>query len=173
LNSVVPGFEEFWTVYPEGHEMEGQEVDHPDFISDALAREDVNLVILFYWTQGCKPCAKQWDEMREDHIASGLEDGGREGEKYPGVLLYSLDAANFNKFDIEMNGVHYEIVPNEIFWTYHYNGDPEKDGVPDTVFIFERDGEIHWWMWYGSQMPLSRVDGMITNILYHEIAHAD
>jgi hypothetical protein len=173
LNSVVPGFEEFWTDYPEGHEKEGQPVDHPDFILDAFERDDVALIVLFYWTPGCVPCAEQWKAMEKEGITSGPEDGGREGEKYQGMLLYSLNAAEFGSYEIDVYGTIYSIVPNDLFWTYHYNGDPYQNGVPDTVFIFERDGEIFWWMWYGKEMPISEVDGMITKVLYHEIAHAD
>jgi hypothetical protein len=173
LNSVVPGFKEFWTAYPEGHIKEGQPVDHPDFILDALDSDDVDLIVLFYWTQGCVPCAAQWKAMEKDGIASGEEEGGREGEKYQGMLMYSLDAGNFDEYEIDVLGNSYSIVPNELFWTYHINGDPYMNGVPDTVFIFESDGEIYWWMWYGQEMPISEVNGMITKILYEEIAHAD
>jgi hypothetical protein len=172
LNSVVPGFSEFWTDYPDGHEREGEAVDHPDFILNAFDGDDVNLIVLFYWTQGCVPCAAQWKAMEKDGIASGEEEDGREGDKYQNMLMYSLDAGNFDDYEIDVHGEKYSVVPNELFWTYHYNGDPYQNGVPCTVFIFERDGEIYWWMFYGKEMPISEVNGMISQILYHEIAHA-
>jgi hypothetical protein len=173
LNSVVPGFDGFWTVYPEGHEKEGEEVEHPELVTRTFDRDDVDLLILFYWTQGCVPCAEQWEEMKKEGIVSGEEDGGREGDKYPKTLIYSLDAGNFDEYTVDHFGSEITFVPNEMFWTYHINGDPYYNGVPDTVFIFERDGEIYWYMHYGSKMELSEVDGMINKILYHEIAHAD
>ncbi|MGA1872232.1 MAG: hypothetical protein ACMUHY_01045 [Thermoplasmatota archaeon] len=171
LDPVVPGFKEFWTAYPGGHREEGEEVQHPAWIEEALESDRVDMIVLFYWTPGCVPCAEQWEEMRKDGIASGEEDGGREGEKYQGLLLYSLDASEFDEIDIELLGEGRRIVPNDLFWIYHFNGNSYYNGVPDTVFIFERDGEIHWYMHYG-RMDLSSVDAMITRILYHEIAHS-
>jgi hypothetical protein len=172
LNSVVPGFKEFWTVYPKDHEKEGQDIDHPELITRALDSVDVDLIILFFWTPGCVPCAAQWKEMEEDGIASGEENGGREGDKYKGFILYSLDASEFDEIEVELFDSEISIVPNDLFWTYHYNGNQYDNGVPDTVFIFERDGEIFWYMHYGSKMELSDVDDMMTKILYHEIAHS-
>ncbi|MBN1389646.1 MAG: hypothetical protein JXA22_03280 [Candidatus Thermoplasmatota archaeon] len=171
LDPVVPGFNGFWTYYPEGHTREGEIVDHPEWMEEALARDDVELIILFYWTPGCVPCAQQWDEMRRAGLVSGEEEGGREGDRYQGVLVYSLDASEFDEVDLMLFDDDVKVVPNDLFWIYHFNGDPYYNGVPDTVFLFEMDGQVHWFMHYG-RMDASDVDGMITNVLYNEIAHA-
>jgi len=171
LDPVVPGFKSFWTDYPSGHAKQGQEVPHPSVVLSALDRIDTSIVVLFFWTQGCVPCAEQWEEMREEDIASGPEDGGREGDRYDELTMFSLDASITDPIDIEFNGTAYPTVPNDLFWTYHYTGDPSANGVPATVFMFKKSGTVNWYMFYG-KMDIDVFEGMMTRILYHEIAHS-
>lgn len=146
LDPVVPGFSEFWIEYPDDNVKAGQEVKHPDITLDNIDEEETDILILFFWTQGCVPCAEQWDEMREENIASGDEDGGREGEKYEKLTIYSLDAAE------EMN----------VYRTYTPKG--TETGVPMTTFIFrDPDNNIQWWSHYG-RMDLSDLENMIVEI---------
>jgi len=153
LDPRVPGFSEFWTVYPEGHIKAGQEVPHPALVKDLLNTSGTKLLILFYWTQGCVPCAEQWEDMVEKDIASGTEENGKEGARFSNMKLLSVDAAE----DMELYG------------TYRPKG--TENGVPMTVFLFEKDNGIHWYSHYG-KMEVDDVDGMINNILYHEISSA-
>jgi hypothetical protein len=163
LDPVVPGFKDFWTVYPEDHEKSGQEVQHPEFVRNALSMEGTDVLILFFWTQGCVPCAEQWEGMVEEGIASGPEDGGREGPKYDTLSLYSFDAAIDREVKVDLDGFEMKVVPNELYWTYHFNGRPNYNGVPCTVFIYERDGTVHWFMFYG-QMGISRDSSLLLTV---------
>jgi hypothetical protein len=153
LDPRVPGFSEFWTVYPGGHIKAGQEVPHPALVRDILNESGTDLLIIFYWTQGCVPCAEQWEEMVGHGIAEGTEEDGKEGPEYSNMKLLSVDAAE----------------DMELYRTYRPKG--TENGVPMTVFLFEKDGDVNWYSHYG-KMELKDVDGMINNILYHEISSA-
>lgn len=145
LDPVVPGFSEYWTVYPDDHIKSGEEVPHPEMVKEEL--EDVDLLILFFWTQGCVPCAEQWEEMVDEEIASGPEDGGREGDRYDGLRIISNDAAE----------------RTELYRTYRPRGD--ETGVPMTTFIFrDSEDEILWWSHYG-KMDLGPLEERIEEIL--------
>lgn len=156
LDPVVPGFSEFWIEYPEDHNAKGSEVDHSQEVLSILDDDEVDLLILFFWTQGCVPCAAQWKEMREEDIASGEEDGGIEGEKYANLRIISIDAADD---------------PVGYYRTYIPTGN--ENGVPMTTFIFEdSDGIIKWYSHYG-RMEIGPLESLITHVLYHEISSAD
>ena len=155
LDPVVPGFSEFWVEYPEDHNDKGSEVDHPMEVHEFLGDENVDLLILFFWTQGCVPCAAQWKEMREEDIASGEEDGGTEGEKYASLKIISIDAADD---------------PVGYYGTYIPTGN--ENGVPMTTFLFkDSDGIIKWYSHYG-RMEIGPLESLITHVLYHEISSA-
>lgn len=146
LDPVVPGFSEFWIEYPSDNEKAGQEVQHPDITLDNLADEDTDVLILFYWTQGCVPCAEQWEEMKHENIASGEEKGGREGTRYEKLTMFSLDAAE----------------DTDVYRTYTPKG--TETGVPMTTFLFEDpDGNIQWYSHYG-KMEINDVIEMIEEI---------
>ncbi len=153
LDPRVPGFKEFWTGYPDGHIKAGQEVPHPATVQNEVSLNGTDLLILFFWTQGCVPCAEQWKEMVDRGIASGTEENGKEGTKYSDIRLMSVDAAE----DMGLYG------------TYRPKG--TENGVPMTVFIFEKEGTIFWYSHYG-KMALNDVEGLINNILYEEISSA-
>ena len=157
LDPVVPGFSEFWIDYPEKHSKEFQEVDHPQEVFDILEDENVDLYILFFWTQGCVPCAAQWKEMREEKIASGDEDGGIEGEKYAALRIISIDAA-----DDPVGYYQTYVAPTGL-----------ENGVPMTTFIFQdSNGVINWYSHYG-RMEIEPLESLITHVLYHEISSAE
>ena len=153
LDPRVPGFSGFWTVYPSGHTKAGQEVPHPPLVLEMLNESGTDLIILFYWTQGCVPCAEQWEEMAEEGIADGTEENGKEGSKYSNLRLISVDAAS----------------DMDLYRTYRPKG--TENGVPMTVFLFEKGSNIYWYCHYG-KMELKDLEGMIGNILYHEISSA-
>jgi hypothetical protein len=143
LDPVVPGFKEFWTVYPEDNVNAGQEVTHPDITHQVLDSDEYEIFILFFWTQGCVPCAEQWEEMKEKDIASGPEDGGREGPRYDKLRMICFDAAK----------------DTSIYRTYTPKG--TETGVPMTTFVFKApEGGMHWWSHYG-KMELDDVVEMI------------
>ncbi len=163
LDPRIDGFSEFWDVFPEGHEREGQAVDHRPKVINSLSEEDVDLTILFFWGPGCVPCAEQWEDMVHENIASGPEDGGREGDAYEGLRLYSVDASRDSE---------------NLYWTYHFNGKKEYNGIPMTVFLFQGHDDIMWYSHYG-KMDIDEVVQMIENIQqivlkikYDEISHA-
>ncbi|MDG6226000.1 MAG: hypothetical protein QCI82_10880 [Candidatus Thermoplasmatota archaeon] len=154
LDPQIPGFTSFWTEYPQGHIKKGEEVPHPRFVTQVLDSEEVDLLILFYWAQGCVPCSEQWDEMVEEGIASGPEDGGREGTKYAGLRLYSIDANED---------------PNGLYPTYIPTG--RENGVPMTTFIFRMDDDIIRWYSHYGKMEVDDVSGMMDRIMYGHISH--
>ncbi len=167
LDPRIDGFSEFWDVYPDGHEKEGQPVDHRPIVLNTLNDEDVDLMILFFWGPGCVPCAEQWEEMVEEDIASGHEEGGKEGDAYEGLRLHSVDASRDDE---------------NLYWTYHFNGKKEYNGIPRTVFLFNGYDDIMWYSHYG-KMDINEVAGMIKDIQqivleireherYHDISHA-
>lgn len=153
LDPRVPGFKEFWTVYPDGHIKAGEPVPHPSLVTEELNKNGTDLLILFYWTQGCVPCAEQWEDMVKEKIAVGTEENGKEGSRYEGSRIISVDAAQ----------------DMDLFRTYTPKG--TENGVPMTVFLFEKDDGVHWYSHYG-KMDVDDVNAMITNILYHEISSA-
>ena len=156
LNPVVPGFEgEFSVEYPEDHVDAGGEVPHPEVVHRILDDPDWDMLILFFWAQGCVPCAEQWEEMAERDIASGPEDGGEEGDAFERVRIISVDANDD---------------PNGFYRTYLPTG--KEDGVPMTTFLFKtEEGAVNWYSKYGP-MDVDNVEGMINRILYEEISHA-
>ncbi|MGA1822310.1 MAG: hypothetical protein ACMUIG_07270 [Thermoplasmatota archaeon] len=155
LDPVVPGFDGFWIEYPARHNDAGENVSHPAIVHKILDDDDTDLLILFFWTQGCEPCAAQWEEMEKDDIASGEEEGGREGGLYEGMKMISVDANN------DKHGFYPAYIPTG-----------NENGVPMTTFIFKaNDGTVKWYSHYG-RMDIDAVHDMITLILYHEIAHA-
>lgn len=176
LDPVIPGFEKFWTVYPDDHNNAGQPVDHnvtaegSDTVHDIITYTDpvVDIFVLFFWTQGCVPCAEQWEEMVDEGIASGPEDGGIEGDRFDDFKMISYDAA-------ERDG-------RRLYNTYIPTGD--ETGVPMTTFIFQGpDDEIRWYSHYG-KMEIDDIHELVENIQYFkehgnlkdqydDIAHAD
>ncbi len=146
LDPVVPGFSEYWIEYPEDNLKSGEPVPHPKAVTGILDRDDVDLLILFFWTQGCVPCAEQWEEMSGAGIASGPEDGGVEGDKYERFRMISLDAAE----------------ETTLYHTYRPKG--TETGVPMTTFLFkDHNGDILWWSHYG-KMDLGDVEERIEEI---------
>jgi len=168
LDPILPPFEGFWIEYPEGHVKEGEEVTHPEAVLGTIGDEDVNIFVLFFWTQGCVPCAEQWDEMVEEKIASGPEDGGREGGRFERFRMTSFDAA-------EKEG-------RELYDTYIPTG--LETGVPMTTFIFRGpEDDIQWYSHYG-KMDVREFIVIVEDIEYYletgslkddydDIAHAD
>jgi|GEM_PF-964658 len=147
LDPVVPGFSEFWTAYPEDHLHGGEEVPHPDIVIDTLDDDRYDLLILFFWTQGCVPCAEQWEEMVDRSIAAGPENGGHEGDRYEHVRIISNDAA-------EETGLYHTYTPTG-----------KETGVPMTTFLFrDAEGKILWWSHYG-KMEIGDLEEMIESIL--------
>ncbi len=133
LDPVVPGFSEFWVEYPGDHDRAGEDVDHSDKVISIIENDEVEILVLFFWTQGCVPCAEQWDEMVEKGIASGKEDGGIQGDRYDKFRMISTDAADDD---------------DGFYVTYRPTG--KETGVPMTTFIFQdTDGSIKWWSHYG------------------------
>ena len=70
----------------------------------------------------------------------------------------------------------------DLYWTYHFNGKKEYNGIPMTVFLFQIGDDIWWWSHYG-KMDAKEVAEMIENIPeirehlklsseYHDISHA-
>jgi hypothetical protein len=171
LNQVVPGFSGFWTDYPQGHAKAGEAVPHPAMVRDVVVGTG-GILVLFFWTQGCVPCAAQWENMLEEGIVSGEEDGGREGSAYPEMTLFSLDASITDPVDLDMNGTVYSLAPQDLFWTYHISGKRTDNGVPVTTFMFESAGEINWWSFYGKEMKVDEFRNMMEQIRYHQIAHS-
>ncbi|MGA1819710.1 MAG: TlpA family protein disulfide reductase [Thermoplasmatota archaeon] len=156
LDPVVPGFSHFWVEYPPDHDKAGEEVDHPGRVQEVLDTDGVDLLILFFWTQGCVPCKEQWDEMVDEDIASGPEDGGIEGGKYKALRIISVDAAED---------------PDRFYPTYIPTG--IETGVPMTTFIFEdSDGVINWYSHYG-RMEIEDLESLVVHVLYHEISSAE
>jgi hypothetical protein len=146
LDPVVPDFSEYWIEYPDDHVKKGEDVPHPDQVHSILDDDDVDLFILFFWTQGCVPCAEQWDEMVEADIASGPEDGGIEGDRYETLRMISNDAAE----------------ETDLYHTYTPKG--TETGVPMTTFLFkDREETILWWSHYG-KMDLGDVEERIEEI---------
>ena len=168
LDPVIPPFEGFWIEYPDGHVNAGEEVVHPGSVTAAIDDEDVDIFVLFFWTQGCVPCAAQWEEMKEKGIASGHEDGGVEGSYYERFRMRSHDAA-------DPGG-------RELFDTYIPTG--KETGVPMTTFVFRGpEGNVQWYSHYG-RMELDDMMELIGDIQhylatgslkddYDDIAHAD
>ena len=167
LDPRIDGFSEFWREYPDGHENEGEAVKHKPTVKNAFDDGDISVVILFFWGPGCVPCAEQWEEMSALNISGGNEKGGREGDAYPELGLYSIDATNDKE---------------DLYWTYHFNGKKEYNGIPMTVFLFRIGDDIWWWSHYG-KMDAKEVADMIENIPkirehlklsseYHDISHA-
>ena len=156
LNPIVPGFDgEFWIQYPEEHENKGENVSHPEIVHEILDDPEWDLLILFFWAQGCVPCAEQWEEMREKDIASGPEEDGKQGDAFERVRIISVDANED---------------PHGFYGSYIPTG--KEDGVPMTTFLFKDDGGmINWYSRYG-RMDVDNVEGMINLILYEEISHA-
>ena len=154
LDPVVPGFSGFWDDYPEDHVDAGESVVHPAIVGRELGKDDIDLLVLFFWTQGCVPCAEQWEEMVDKDIAIGPEDGGREGALYRNVRLISVDAAND---------------PDGLYMTYRPTG--KETGVPMTTFLFYADSgsDVMWYSHYG-KMDIGPLQGMMEQILYHEIS---
>jgi hypothetical protein len=168
LDPVIPPFEGFWIEYPDDHVKEGQEVPHPELVLETIDDEDVDIFVLFFWTQGCVPCAEQWEEMVEEEIASGPEDGGREGPRFERFVMISYDAA-------ESEG-------RELYDSYIPTG--LETGVPMTTFIFRGpEDDIQWYSHYG-KMEVSAFIELVEDIQfyletgslkddYDDIAHAD
>lgn len=155
LDPVIPGFSGFWIEYPSRHNDVGDNVSHPEIVHEILDSDDTDLLILFFWAQGCEPCAAQWKEMEHENIGSGPEDGGREGDAYEGMRMISVDANN------DDHGFYPTYIPTG-----------SENGVPMTTFIFKtNDGTVKWYSHYG-QMDVDAVHDMITLVLYHEISHA-
>jgi hypothetical protein len=147
LDPVIPAFTEFWTVYPEDHVDAGDEVNHPEPVHEILGREEVDIFVLFFWTQGCVPCAEQWDEMVEEDIASGPEDGGVQGDRYDRFRMISIDAAD------DENG---------FYMTYRPTG--LETGVPMTTFLFkDTEGTVRWYSHYG-KMSISDFEERIEDV---------
>ncbi len=163
LDPRIDGFSEFWDVYPEGHDKEGQEVDHKPTVLNSLGDEDVDITILFFWGPGCVPCAEQWEDMLDEEIASGAEDGGREGDAYDRLEMYSIDASRDDE---------------NLYWTYHFNGKKEYNGIPMTVFLFEGYDDIMWYANYGKMDVhdmieiIENIEQIVLEIEYHDISHA-
>lgn len=147
LDPVVPEFSEYWIAYPPDHKKANETVDHPEYVTDYLSDEDVHLLVLFFWTQGCVPCATQWKEMVDEKIASGPEDGGIEGDKYENLIMRSNDAA----------------IETDLYHTYTPTG--KETGVPMTTFLFKNSGgDILWYSHYG-QMEISDFKEIAEDIL--------
>jgi hypothetical protein len=168
LDPVIPPFESFWISYPEGHRKQGEEVEHSELVISTIDDEETDVMVLFFWTQGCVPCAAQWEEMKDIGIASGPEDGGREGDYYERFVLISYDAA-------ESDG-------RALYETYTPTG--TENGVPMTTFLFRGpDGSVQWYSHYG-RMELDAMMDLMEDIQhyletgslkddYDDIAHAD
>ncbi|MFW3146060.1 MAG: hypothetical protein ACMUIE_04535 [Thermoplasmatota archaeon] len=148
LDPVVPPFENFWTNYPEDHKDRGKPVDHPEEVHDILDSGDYDILILFFWGPGCEPCKKQWEEMVEEGIASGPEEGGREGDRYSDLRLISVDNTN------DKVGYYGTYIPTGI-----------EDGVPMTTFLFKtHNGTVYWYSHYG-RMKIQDVEELIEEIV--------
>ncbi|MGA1848123.1 MAG: hypothetical protein ACMUHB_02170, partial [Thermoplasmatota archaeon] len=144
LDPVIPPFEGFWIEYPEGHAKDGQEVLHPEMVLETIDDEDVDILVLFFWTQGCVPCAEQWEEMVDEDIASGPEDGGREGPRFDRFIMISFDAAPTEGRDL--------------YYTYRGPTGLET-GVPMTTFIFRGpEGDVQWYSHYGKMEVHAFID---------------
>ncbi|MFO8050369.1 MAG: hypothetical protein R6V01_01565 [Thermoplasmatota archaeon] len=168
LDPVIPPFEGFWIDYPDEHLKSGEEVPHPDRVIRTLEDEDVDILVLFFWTQGCVPCTEQWEEMVDRDIASGPEDGGREGEFFERFKMTSYNAA-------EDDG-------RELYHIYIPTG--KETGVPMTTFLFKGpEGKVQWYSHFG-RMDVDEMVEMVEDIEeylesgslkedYEDIAHAE
>ncbi|MEA3558703.1 MAG: hypothetical protein U9R75_05550 [Candidatus Thermoplasmatota archaeon] len=167
LDPVIPPFEGFWIDYPEDHEKKDEEVPHPEIVLTTIDDEDVDIFVLFFWTQGCVPCADQWDEMVEAGVASGPEDSGIQGSFFERFRMTSYDAA--------------EIEGRELYGLYIPTG--KETGVPMTTFIFRGPHDnVQWYSHYG-RMETEAMMEMVADIQfyletgnlkndYDDIAHA-
>ena len=167
LDPVIPPFEGFWIDYPEDHEKNGEKVPHPEVVLSTIDDERVEIFVLFFWTQGCVPCAEQWDEMVEEGVASGPENGGKQGSHFERFRMTSYDAS-------EEEG-------RELFDAYTPTG--TETGVPMTTFIFRGPlGSVQWYSHYG-KMEVKAMMKMVEDIQfyletgslkedYEDIAHA-
>lgn len=132
---------ELWGAYPEGYSgseswREGKVPEHPEWILKELDKKRV--VILFFWGEGCEPCKRQWEGMRDLGFVEGSERDGRIAEGYSqNVSLYSLDAG------VPEYGKVYEI----------YIPPPGEVGVPMTVILIKAGGEVMWYSRVGYWEP--------------------
>ena len=162
LDPVVPGFSDFWVDYPSDHVRSGESVPHPEPVVEILADEEIDFLILFFWGPGCVPCDRQWEEMVDEDIASGPEEGGREGKGYQRMKLISVDSTHD---------------PNGLYRTYLPKG--TENGVPMTTFMFtDGDGAINWWSHYGRMEiedlleMIETIKAIMKTVNYEHISHS-
>ncbi|MCD6383725.1 MAG: hypothetical protein J7L88_04620 [Thermoplasmata archaeon] len=150
----------FWVEYPKGYSggeswRVGKTPEHPDWILEELGGKRV--VVLFFWGEGCEPCARQWEGMRKLGFVTGEERDGSISPAYSeNVSLYSMDA-----------GVErYQRVYNV------YLPPPGSAGVPMTVVLTTSEsGEVLWYSRVGYWEP-KEVKEVVEGILAGEIVGA-
>ncbi len=150
LNPIIPDFEDWWVEYPSGHPNSGAAVSHPAWVKSDLDKYDA--VFIFLWSDGCLGCEEQWEDMKDQGLVTGEEDGGSLA-KYKGrVILYSLDARDNSR------GTNSISV---------YDPKGAQHGTPTSVFLVKlATGEIGWFAVEG-QMPAASVDAIL-NIAAHQ-----
>ncbi|RLF47524.1 MAG: hypothetical protein DRN20_05850 [Thermoplasmata archaeon] len=145
----VPGFNNWWINYPEGHVKAGQSVPHPQWVRSAL--EEKKVVLIFLWEKGCTGCEEEWNDWQSYGLVSGSKNN-------PELLKYSEWVA-FYSYDVHANDKGKNAV-------YTYDPEGKNFGVPLTVFIVRlSDGRIGWWSCKG---PISGSDAdKILDIAVH------
>jgi len=138
LNPIVSPFSEFWVEYPKGYSREGN-VPHPQWVIDELNKGKV--VMLFYWTHGCVPCKKQWDDMKKAEIVDGSESNGYIGKRYENnITLFSIDAGTGEGGDT----------------LKIYTPKNKEPVTPTTVILTMKNGSV---LWYAFQGPADGTGG--------------
>ena len=124
-------FDGFWIDYPDDY-GKGKNVSHPEWLKEAL--ENVSVVMLFFWYEGCFSCGVLWEKMKKEGTVEGSEaDGKLVG--FENVTLFTVDTVN----DEERR---------DALFIYSQRG-----GSPTTVISFLKEDIIYWYAFEGSNLP--------------------
>ena len=118
-------FDKFWVEYPSIYEIKGLP-SHPSW---AVNFSKDNILMIFFYGPACEPCEQQWEEMKKAGIVEGRKENGSFSGNFSYAKLVTIDISKDKEDIIKI-----------------YN---TRNSVPTTVIMFEKDGKIYWYAFYG------------------------